>query len=120
MTMTKSAAGNRTVTLLRRLRQRYPRLHGWSERTVGRLLRCIRRLQRHPNRWVRRALGVGLIAGGFLWFLPILGAWMLPLGLVVLSDETKYLRRPRRRLLVWLGRRYPACRALLAARPTPA
>lgn len=100
------------MALLRRIRQRYPRLHDWSERTAGRLLRQIRRLQRHPSRWVRRGLGLGLIAGGLLWFLPVLGAWMLPLGLVILSDETPYLRRPRRRLQLWLGRRYPACRRL--------
>ena len=71
---------------------------------------AIRRLQRHRNPWVRRGLGFGLILGGTLGFLPIVGFWMLPLGLVVLSDETAYLRRPRRRLQIWLGRRFPRCR----------
>jgi len=68
---------------------------------------------RHPNRWVRRAVGVGLILGGLLGFLPILGFWMVPLGLLVLSDEVPALRRLRRRLLVRFGRRYPRARAFL-------
>ena len=86
---------------------------------AGGLVRHIRRLQRHPNRWVRRAAGLGLILGGCLWFLPVVGLWMLPLGLIVLSDESRYLRRPRRRMQVWLGRRYPGCRRLTADRPHP-
>lgn len=77
---------------------------------VRRLVNAIDRLKRHPNRWVRRGLGLGLILGGVLWFLPVVGLWMLPLGLVVLSDETRHLRRPRRRLQVWLANRFPQCK----------
>lgn len=106
------------MTLLRRLGQRYPRVHAWSARAAGRLMQRITRLRRHPSRWVRRGLGLGLIAGGMLWFLPILGAWMLPLGLVILSDETGHLRRPRRRLQIWLARRYPICRRMPDPAPT--
>ena len=45
----------------------------------------------------RRVLGAGLVAGGALSFLPVLGIWMLPLGLVVLSTDSKRVRRLRRR-----------------------
>ncbi|MBI1211695.1 MAG: hypothetical protein GC190_09550 [Alphaproteobacteria bacterium] len=45
----------------------------------------------------RRVLGTGLVAGGALSFLPVLGIWMLPLGLVVLSADSKRVRRLRRR-----------------------
>ena len=45
----------------------------------------------------RRVLGGGLVAGGVLSFLPVLGIWMLPLGLVVLSTDSKRVRRLRRR-----------------------
>jgi hypothetical protein len=45
----------------------------------------------------RRVLGAGLVAGGALSFLPVLGIWMLPLGLVVLSADSKSVRRLRRR-----------------------
>ena len=54
---------------------------------------------------VRYALAVGLICGGFLGFLPILGFWMLPLGLLILSHELHILRRVRRRWAVRNGRR---------------
>ena len=64
------------------------------------------RLQRHPSAWVRRSAGVALVAGGVLGFLPVLGFWMLPLGLVLLSDDIPWLRRRRRRAQVWLTRRW--------------
>jgi hypothetical protein len=57
------------------------------------------------SRWARIALGILLCLGGFLWFLPILGLWMLPLGLMMLSIDLAPARRLRRRLSVWWGRR---------------
>jgi hypothetical protein len=44
----------------------------------------------------RRALGGALIAGSALWFLPVLGIWMLPAGLLVLSVDSPRVRRLRR------------------------
>lgn len=49
-------------------------------------------------------LGSGLCLGGILGFLPILGFWMLPLGLVVLSVDNAKVRRLRRRLELRWGR----------------
>jgi hypothetical protein len=46
---------------------------------------------------VRVCLGILLLLGGFLWFLPLLGAWMLPLGLLVLSVDFAIARRLRRK-----------------------
>ncbi len=63
------------------------------------------RLKRHPNAWIRRAAGVALIIGGILGFLPILGFWMLPLGVVLISDDIPWLRRRRRRFQSWWLRR---------------
>jgi hypothetical protein len=40
------------------------------------------------NPLLRVAFGVVLIIGGVLGFLPILGFWMVPLGLVVLSVQS--------------------------------
>ena len=48
------------------------------------------------SRLGRIVLGVALMMGGFLWFLPVLGLWMLPLGLVVLSVDFPFVRRWRR------------------------
>jgi hypothetical protein len=57
-------------------------------------------------RWLRIAIGVALLAGGVLGFLPVLGFWMFPLGLLVLSYDLPAVRRWRRRLEVaWLRRR---------------
>jgi hypothetical protein len=44
----------------------------------------------------RRVLGGSLVAGGVLSFLPVLGLWMLPVGLVVLSHDSAGVRRFRR------------------------
>ena len=64
----------------------------------------VRRVRRHP-RPVRWALGGAFIAGGLVGFLPVLGVWMLPVGLVVLSDDIPWLRRQRRTAHAWLLRR---------------
>ncbi|MEQ9329165.1 MAG: hypothetical protein RJQ21_17925 [Rhodospirillales bacterium] len=53
----------------------------------------------------RRTLGLALCAGGVLGFLPVVGFWMLPLGLAVLSVDSSRLRHRRRRLAIWWERR---------------
>lgn len=53
-------------------------------------------------------LGGLLVIGGFLGFLPILGFWMIPLGLLILSIDIALVRRHRRKLAVWWGRRRQA------------
>jgi hypothetical protein len=57
------------------------------------------------SRIFRLIIGVALILGGLLGFLPILGFWMIPLGLLILSVDLPIVRRLRRRLEVWWGRR---------------
>ena len=55
----------------------------------------------------RIAIGSALVGGGCLGFLPILGFWMVPLGLLVLSHDIAFVRRRRRRVAVWWARRRP-------------
>jgi len=43
---------------------------------------------------IRIPLSLLLILGGVFSFLPILGLWMLPLGLLVLAVDIPPLRRP--------------------------
>lgn len=58
-----------------------------------------------PDSLVARVgIGIALVIGGILGALPILGFWMIPLGLVVLSNDIPVLRRWRRRLEVRFGR----------------
>jgi len=59
---------------------------------------------------IRLTLGVLLVIGGIFGFLPILGFWMIPLGIVVLSVDLHGVRRWRRRFEVKLGRRRQAKR----------
>ncbi len=59
------------------------------------------------SRLGRLATGILLVVGGCLGFLPVLGFWMVPLGLVVLSHDIPIVRRRRRRLSVWWKRRSP-------------
>ena len=57
------------------------------------------------SRFARIIIGVLLIIGGILGFLPILGFWMIPLGLLILSIDLPTVRRWRRNVTVWWGRR---------------
>ncbi len=70
-----------------------------------------RRIPVPANRPLRVGLGVVAVFGGFLGFLPILGFWMMPLGLLILSIDFPPVRRFRRvatvRVVGWLKRRYP-------------
>ncbi len=56
------------------------------------------------SRLGRLVVGVLLVIGGILGFLPVVGFWMIPLGLIVLSVDFPFIRRRRRRLEVRLGR----------------
>jgi hypothetical protein len=47
-----------------------------------------------------------LVILGLFGFLPILGFWMIPLGLIVLSYDFASVRRARRRTAVRFGRRF--------------
>jgi hypothetical protein len=65
----------------------------------------VRLFNRHwhlpKSRPIRIGLGIVLIAGGLLGFLPVLGFWMLPLGLLVLSVDIPIVRRWRRQVTLW-------------------
>src|SRR5215470_1798218 len=53
---------------------------------------------------IRIGLGILLVACGLVGFLPVLGFWMIPLGLLVISVDIPLLRRWRRKLAVWWHR----------------
>jgi hypothetical protein len=53
--------------------------------------------------WVRVPLALVLMAGGFAGFLPVLGFWMLPLGLALLAFDVPFLRRPMARVLSFIN-----------------
>jgi hypothetical protein len=77
-----------------------------SNKTPRRVITVFGREIKMPqSRNKRVAIGVGLTFLGLLGFLPILGFWMIPLGLLVLSYEFALVRRYRRRGIVWWERR---------------
>jgi len=59
--------------------------------------------------WLRVPMAMLLIVGGFLGFLPILGLWMVPLGLLLIAEDVPFLRQPTIRALgaiqAWWDRR---------------
>ena len=57
------------------------------------------------SRLARIVIGSLLVIGGLLGFLPILGFWMVPLGLIILSVDIPVVRRWRRQASVWIGPR---------------
>ncbi len=73
------------------------------------------------SRAARIGLGAGLVVGGGLFgFLPVLGYWMVPVGLVVLATDSAPIRRFNRRVGVavvgwWKGRKARAGRGAVAA-----
>ena len=66
-----------------RLRVMLPWLDGW-----------IRHLQSDRAAMIRLPLALLLTLGGFLWFLPFLGLWMLPMGLFLLAVDIPALQTP--------------------------
>lgn len=57
-------------------------------------------LPRHA--WARIAIGTLLVIGGLFGILPVLGFWMIPIGIAVLAADIPAADRLRRRMLVWM------------------
>ena len=54
----------------------------------------------------RIPVGIFLVIASVFSFLPVLGLWMLPLGLMLLAVDVPFLKRPTGRALVWLGQQW--------------
>jgi hypothetical protein len=80
---------------LRRLQQLLP----------GRAGRIIAKVQSPAAKPYRIPIGVGLTIGGVVGFLPIVGFWMVPLGLAVLAQDVPIMRAPTARVVAAINRR---------------
>ena len=83
------------------------RLELLIRRLPERMQSVVRWLRRPAARWVRIPAGLLLVVGSIFSILPILGLWMLPLGLVLLAEDVKLLRRGMDRVLAWIEHRRP-------------
>lgn len=71
---------------------------GWAGRHFDRL--------REPRAvWVRVPAGIALTGGGVFSFLPLLGVWMLPIGLALLAVDVPPMRPPLARVLHFTNRK---------------
>ena len=68
--------------------------------------RFIRWLRQPSSRWVRIPLAFLLVVGGIFSFLPVLGLWMLPLGLMLIAQDVPFLQRQLANALGWAERKW--------------
>jgi hypothetical protein len=73
-----------------------------DRRVPMRVSRFIRWLRKPSSFAVRLLVALLLILGGFFSFLPILGLWMLPLGLLFIAQDVPILQKPLVRALAWV------------------
>ncbi|UPK39412.1 hypothetical protein IVB18_20650 [Bradyrhizobium sp. 186] len=83
------------------------RLDALVHRLPPRLAETVTYLLKPSSRWVRIPSGALFIVGGVLSFLPVLGIWMLPLGLALLAEDVPALRSSRSKVFDWIERRKP-------------
>jgi hypothetical protein len=83
----------------------------WFEaRLSPRPAKFVRWLRKPSSRLVRIPLAILLVVGGILSFLPILGLWMLPLGLLLIAQDVPFLQKPLAQMLGWIERKWLARR----------
>ncbi len=87
--------------------QRERRIGLLTRRLPSGLQSVIGKLRRREARWIRIPAGILLMLGGVLSILPLLGLWMLPLGLLLLAEDIAPLRRQTDRMLAWIEQRRP-------------
>ena|SRR5207248_2788795 len=78
-----------------RLQNHIPRLVGHN----------LNRLRGKRALWLRVLTGVALIAAWCFFPLPIVGIWMLPVGLALLAQDIPMMRSPMARFLHFTNRK---------------
>ncbi|WP_374305286.1 hypothetical protein [Methylocella sp.] len=75
-------------------------LDGVENRLPETPARWVAWLRRPSSRAVRMPAGILLIVAALFSFLPVLGLWMAPLGILLLALDVPALQRPTGRALV--------------------
>ena len=84
------------------------RLERLERRLPNRLAKAAAWVRAPQSRVVRLPVGIALVAGGTVGFLPVVGFWMLPAGLAMIAKDVPPLRPPLARLLDWVDAKLPA------------
>jgi hypothetical protein len=91
------------------------KIDGYFEAAYRRLplgiSRFIRWLREPSSFAVRFCVAILLIVGGIFSFLPILGIWMLPLGLLLIAQDVPALQKPLVTALMWTEARWKSLKA---------
>lgn len=77
------------------------------QRLPERLQTALNWLREPERKWVRIPAGVLFMLGGVLSILPVLGLWMLPVGVMLLSQDIPFFRRIQGCVLRWIERKHP-------------
>ena len=74
------------------------------------MVRILSKAREPSAKRVRLPVAGAFVVGGMLGFLPILGFWMVPLGLALLALDVPPLRGPLARLLALINRKLSPAR----------
>ncbi|HZH27394.1 MAG TPA: hypothetical protein VEY95_09445 [Azospirillaceae bacterium] len=92
---------------------------GLEAEVPDRVSRAIRWLRDPKARWIRLPVGVLFILASVLWFLPVVGIEMLPIGLLLIAQDVPFLRKPVGRAMIWLEGKWRALRKRWQGRAGP-
>jgi hypothetical protein len=73
-----------------------------DQRVPVSISRFIRWLRQPSSFAIRVIVALLFILGGIFSFLPILGLWMLPLGLLLIAQDVPFLQKPIVAVLAWV------------------
>ena len=80
---------------------------------VSRFIRWLREPSMVIIRWMIALL---LVLGGVFSFLPVLGLWMLPLGLLLIAQDVAVLREPLLRSFIWFEQKWRQLKMIMRKR----
>ncbi len=88
----------------------------FERRLPDRLGRFLRFVRQPSGIWIRIPIAIVFIAGGLVGFLPVVGFWMVPLGLLLIAEDIPFLQRPLVKMLEWIEARWLWARSLVQRR----
>ncbi len=74
-------------------------------------------VRRPTSRLIRLPVAFFLILFGMFGFLPVVGFWMVPLGLLLIARDVPALEPPLAKLLGWVNRNWPGSKARKTDQP---